>query len=211
MKGGDRKDFFMITIKDLKKQLEKTIQDAFVIKNDKIILKDDLTIGDIMNLKSVESTINNILVVAQTCAFAEQIGEFDIKKNNIANPNETGFDVNYPQGRVLAELKATVPCDEYKKTNKKKYGSNQANSILTDLKNLSDGSSKSIKEKIDVRNYDRYMVLIDIDGQREAFDALKKKKEYINDVDKDIKVVYVKPDTPIAQYDEYGWNPNSEN
>ena len=37
MKGGDRKEFFMTTIKDLKKQLEKTIRDAFVIKNGEII------------------------------------------------------------------------------------------------------------------------------------------------------------------------------
>lgn len=193
----------MITIKDLKKQLEKTIQDAFVIKNDKIILKDDLTIGDVMDLKSVESAINNILVVAQTCAFADTFKDESIKdgiKHNISNPNAKGFDVKYPktgEARVFAELKATVPCEN----NGTQYGSNQKKSIYKDLENLLGLSDKGKKENI-TSNDEKYMVLIDVKGQKQAFDNLRKPDTY--DQSK-ICVVRIDPSTKIVQYDQYGW------
>ena len=133
----------MITIKNLKRELERSINDVFIVDaKGNIVLRDDLTIGDMMNFKSVESVTNNILAVAQTCAFADEIGEEDIK-NHISNPNAKGFDVDYKCDgkRILAELKATVPCKL--DGDSKKYGSNQAKSISTDLENLVGISDKS--------------------------------------------------------------------
>ena len=193
----------MTTIKDLKKQLEKTIRDAFVIKNGEIILRDDLTIGDVMDLKLVESLINNILVVAQTCAFADTFNDTSIKdgiKGNISNPNAKGFDVTYPkmgEVRVFAELKATVPCEN----NGTQYGSNQKKSIYKDLENLLGLSDKGKKENI-TPNDEKYMVLIDIKGQQQAFNNLKKPSTYNQS---NIRVICVDPNTEIAQYDRYGW------
>ena len=151
----------MTTIDDLKKQLEASIQNVFEIDNGKIKLKSGLTIGDIMKLKSVESSINNILVVAQICAFADEIGETAIK-GNIANPNAKGFDVDYNNGtkRILAELKATDPCNK-----NNTYGSQQAKSITTDLENLLGRSDKGKNAKIGITD-DRYIVLIDVNGQK---------------------------------------------
>jgi len=191
----------MTTISDLKKQLEENIQKVCKIDNGEIKLRDDLTIGDVMNLKSVESAINNILVVAQTCAFADTFNDKSIKdgiKHNISNPNAKGFDVQYPKtgaARVFAELKATVPCEK----NGTQYGSNQKKSIYKDLENLLGLSDKG---KNITSNDEKYMVLIDVKGQKEAFDNLRKPDTY--DQSK-ICVVHIDPSTKIVQYDQYGW------
>lgn len=193
----------MTTIKYLKKQLEANIQKVCKIDNGEIKLRYDLTIGDVMNLKSVESAINNILVVAQTCAFADTFNDKSIKdgiKHNISNPNAKGFDVKYPKtggARVFAELKATVPCEN----NGTQYGSNQKKSIYKDLENLLGLSDKGKNENI-TPNDEKYMVLIDIKGQQQAFDNLRKPDTY--DQSK-ICVVHIDPNTEIAQYDKYGW------
>jgi len=189
----------MTTIKDLKIELEKCINDACTSENGEIKLRDDLTIGNMMDLKLVESLINNILVVAQTCAFADEIKEPDIK-NKIANPNAKGFDVDCPNSkgeRILAELKATVPCNG----GGQKYGSNQAKSISKDLENLLGISDKGKNAKI-TPNDQKYMVLIDVNGQQAAFNNLKKPTGYNAS---SIRVVYVDSNTPIAMYDQYGW------
>lgn len=190
----------MTTISDLKNQLEENIQTVCKIDNGEIKLRDDLTIGDVMNLKSVESAINNILVVAQTCAFADQIGEADIK-NHMANPNAKGFDVDYDNGmkRILAELKATVPCG-----NNNTYGGQQAKSITTDLENLLGMSDKGKNAKIGSAD-DRYIVLIDVSGQRNAFDNLKNNKNYRDRIDKEISPIYVDPKIKIDKYENNGW------
>ena len=190
----------MTTINDLKKQLENSIQKVCVISNGEIKLRDGLTIGDIMDLKSVESAINNILVVVQTCAFADEIGEGAIK-NNIANPNAKGFDVDYSNGteRILAELKATVPCGK-----NNTYGSQQNKSITTDLENLLGMSDKGKNAKINITD-DRYIVLIDIAGQKNAFDTLKNKKVYRNRIDAEITPIYVDPSVEIDDYQNKGW------
>ncbi|MBR3894331.1 MAG: hypothetical protein IKJ35_04190 [Clostridia bacterium] len=191
----------MTTVKALKKTLEDCIQQVCEIDaNGKIQLKKGLTIGDVLEFKTVASAINDILVVVQTCAFADQIGVAGIK-DKIANPNANGFDVRYEEGtdRVLAELKATVPCSENKTA--QKYGANQASSIAKDLKNLLGISDKAENAEIaDVTSYQRYMVLIDVKGQDEAFKNLTKPDGYGS-----IKVVKVASDTPVSKYDEYGW------
>lgn len=190
----------MATIEVLKGQLEESIKKVCKIDNGQIKLQDDLTIGDIMELKSVESVINNILVVAQTCAFAEKIGEPGIMEN-IANPNAKGFDVDCNSGatRILAELKATVPCGD-----NDTYGSNQAKSISKDLKNLLGISDKGKDANIDsVKG--RYIVLIDVPGQQNAFNKLKELKEYKERIEKEITPIFIDPKIGINEYDERGW------
>ena len=191
----------MAKIIDLKQELENSINAAFEIDGNQIRLKSELTIGDIMDLKSVESIINNILVVAQACAFADDIGEPAIK-TNISNPNATGFDIKCE--KILAELKATVPCDKNAKTGEKKYGANQANSISKDLENLMGLSDKATNLGINLANYKKYMVLIDVDGQRVAFESLLKKEKFRNSPLAVIPI-YIDPEKHISDYDEFGW------
>ena len=181
------------TIKKLKEKFELGLES--ICKSGSHELKKDLTIGDLAKFKEVLTAINNILVIAQTCAFADEIDVQQIKEI-IENPNKNGFDIEYSEGniKILAELKATVPCGK-----NKKYGANQKKSILGDLKNLSDKSKKSERLGIDLANYDKYIVLLK--GQE---DAMKSMDRYAKE--QGIKIKYIDTEIKINKYENFGWN-----
>ena len=193
-----------MTIKDLKEQLEAGLE--IVCEDGGHKLKKDLTIGDLAKFKAAVSAVNDILVVAQTCAFADEIGIPEIK-DHIEQPNKNGFDVQYfnENTKVLAELKATIPCGK-----DGKYGANQKQSIAKDLKNLSGESEKGKKLGIDLTDgkTDKYMVLIGLDSQKKALGSKMPKTkmsvlEYANA--NNITVITVDDNVKIFDYDMYGW------
>lgn len=182
-----------MTIKDLKEQLEAGLE--IVCEDGGHKLKKDLTIGDLAKFKAAVSAVNDILVVAQICAFADEIGILEIK-DHIEQPNKNGFDVQYfnENTKVLAELKATIPCGK-----DGKYGANQKQSIAKDLKNLSGKSEKAKKHGItDITKYKRYMVLFDSENQRKSMSKLT--DEY-----PEIETKYIKTNININEYIDCGW------
>lgn len=182
-----------MTIRDLKEQLEAGLE--IVCEDGGHKLKKDLTIGDLAKFKAAVSAVNDILVVAQTCAFADEIKIPEIK-DHIEKPNKNGFDVQYSDEttKVLAELKATIPCGK-----DGKYGANQKNSIEDDLKNLSGKSEKAEKHGItDLTAYKRYMVLFESENQRKAMSKLAEAYG-------EIETKYIGIDIDIDKYIDCGW------
>ena len=182
-----------MTIKELKEQLEAGLE--IICEDGSYKLKKDLTIGDLAKFKAAVSAVNDILTIAQTCAFADEIGVPEIKEY-IENPNKNGFDVQYSKNdtKVLAELKATIPCGK-----DGKYGANQKQSIEKDLKNLSGESEKAEKYGItNLTKYKRYMVLFDSENQRKEMSKLT--EEY-----REIETKYIGININIDKYIDCGW------
>ena len=79
-----------------------------------------------------------------------------------ASPNSPGFDVNH--AGIIAEVKCNIPVKPHE------FGAAQKNGILKDLKGLKEGKRSFNGENTD--NYYKFMVVLDVEGVRDAIKKL---------------------------------------
>lgn len=126
-----------------------------------------LTINRLLELKSILSSINNIMTLLATLATANKISEVlsfnEIQKQDLLssiekkNANTNGFDIqiNTPN-KILIEVKCNMPIQG------KQLGQQQINSILDDAIKLRNDPPKRKKINIDTSDYIKIIVLVNV-------------------------------------------------
>lgn len=138
----------------------------YFIKKFNISISKDLSIEDLIGLKSVLSNVNNMLTYKTTLSFVNWLSQkrnfTTVQKDSIIqqidsiSPNANGYDVDISEPeRILAEVKTTIPIN-----NSKGFGSAQRKSIIKDLQKLSRPENSSAL---------KFMVLLDNENVRDAF------------------------------------------
>ena len=138
----------------------------YFIKKFNISISKDLSIEDLLGLKSVLSNVNNMLTYKTTLSFVNWLSQkrnfTTVQKDSIIqqidsiSPNANGYDVDISEPeRIFAEVKTTIPIN-----NSKGFGSAQRKSIIKDLKKLSRPENSSAL---------KFMVLLDNENVRDAF------------------------------------------
>ena len=138
----------------------------YFIKKFNISISKDLSIEDLLGLKSVLSNVNNMLTYKTTLSFVNWLSQKRnftteqkdsiIQKIDSISPNANGYDVDISEPeRILAEVKTTIPIN-----NSKGFGSEQRKSIIKDLQKLSRPENSSAL---------KFMVLLDNENVRDAF------------------------------------------
>ena len=138
----------------------------YFIKKFNISISKDLSIEDLLGLKSVLSNVNNMLTYKTTLSFVNWLSQkrnfTTVQKDSIIqqidsiSPNANGYDVDISEPeRILAEVKTTIPIN-----NSKGFGSEQRKSIIKDLQKLSRPENSSAL---------KFMVLLDNENVRDAF------------------------------------------
>lgn len=138
----------------------------YFIKKFNISISKDLSIEDLLGLKSVLSNVNNMLTYKTTLSFVNWLSQkrnfTTVQKDSIIqqidsiSPNANGYDVDISEPeRILAEVKTTIPIN-----NSKGFGSAQRKSIIKDLQKLSRPENSSAL---------KFMVLLDNENVRDAF------------------------------------------
>ena len=147
--------------------LKNNLNDFFYsITKEKVDYFTNLTNQDLIKLKSALSDVNNVLTLKATIAFTswmvdffklpEEVGERLIEKVNKIKPNTNGFDIEFPEGKIIAEIKCIIPINggNY-------FGSAQKIAILNDAIKLYKGN-RTIK---DTSEYYKIIGLVDL-GER---------------------------------------------
>lgn len=138
-------------------------------------LDENITINELLNLKSVLSNINNILTLLATLAIAKRLIKifpfnndqkkqllFDIE-NKKANSNGFDIQVDTPK-KILVEVKCNVPLTS------QKLGQAQINGILEDARKLRMESFRRRKIKIDTSGYIKIIAIVN--SNPESFDKI---------------------------------------
>lgn len=137
-----------------------------------------ISVENLIELKKALNNINNFVTLMVTLRFIEQLRKigvisFEQAENmkdevNSVHPNTNGFDVRYPlpektkseEKNIVAEVKCNIPVDG------NKFGANQKKGIYKDLKGILDGKNK--EKNYDHSKYHKFMVMLDVNGVREA-------------------------------------------
>lgn len=180
----------------------------------------NLSAENLIELKKSISNINNLVTLMVTLKFLEQLRKIGIISSeqakrmeedvNSVHPNTNGFDVRYDkknnfEGKnIVAEVKCNIPVDG------NNFGANQKTGIRKDLNGLREGKKKTIDYT--PRNYYKFMVLLDVNGVKEAMGNLikvfNKKNHTVNLVElsdnkidfNHIYIVYINlTDTPFRK------------
>lgn len=142
-------------------------------------IKQNLTVEELISLKSAVSSINNFITYKLSLRFVEQLLNLNFitaaqygamcNKIELTSSNANGFDIiSDGDIKILAEVKGTVPYYG------NRYGAAQQKSIIKDLINLCDGKAKS---KIDyLEGYYRFMVMLDAKQSKDAMNSLIRSK-----------------------------------
>lgn len=168
-----------------------------------------------INLKRINSCVNNIITLQATKAFVEKLKNDDVispdiqkymfQKISAQHPNTNGYDVQYDGDlgghKIIAEVKCNIPVKD------DEFGSAQKNGIRKDIENLSKVKNRA-KLKGDIKDYYKFLVILDYeenDGtkstrkcMKEMFNENDNNLTYYDDADKKnlntnyIYVVYVK-------------------
>ncbi len=136
-----------------------------------------LTIEDWIELKKTLSDVNNMITLKVTQAFVDKLQAMGIinkvqanamkKEVDSIHPNTNGFDVCWDKKegvKLIAEVKCNIPVKPHE------FGAAQKNGILKDLKGLKDGKRSFDGENTD--NYYKFMVVLDVEGVRDAIKKL---------------------------------------
>lgn len=124
---------------------------------------------DLISLKKIVSTINNIITLQTALKFVDvlrnrniinkQTRQAIIDKIQSTNANSNGYDIEYDSGKtkIIAEVKCNIP------VGKDSFGAAQRDSIIKDIENLCSGKTKSKIE--DVREFYKFMVILNDNNQ----------------------------------------------
>ena len=138
-----------------------------------------LTFKTLVNLKKVLSNINNLITLQTSVAFVyflckrnkirPKVASNVIKEINKTNANANGYDIVCTNGSFpfVAEVKCNIPCGK----KGQKYGAAQIASIKTDLEGLRNGKKKTLG--LNLKNYYRFMVVLECDGIGKAIEGLE--------------------------------------
>jgi hypothetical protein len=148
----------------LKRKLNTLLREWTEIERDYF---GNLSINDLLKLKSALSDVNNILTLKATVVFVNWLTNFlklsEFQKNmliegmNKIGPNSNGYDVK--TDKVVAEVKCIIPIN-----NGDYFGAAQRNSILDDALKLLNGK----KELWDTSAYIKIIGLLDIGQKTDA-------------------------------------------
>lgn len=130
---------------------------------------------DLIPLKKIVSSVNNILAVKAAEVFVEKLEEYGfikeaqkkgmLTKLSNTNPNAKGYDVQYDgkneEKKILAEVKCNIPKD------KKHFGENKDSHIKKDIKHLFDG-----KNGINTNDYYKFFVVMKCDDIETCMEGL---------------------------------------
>ena len=132
---------------DLREKLNSALIRIFSLPNKDYVAT--LTDVQIMELKNALSEINNVITLRLSLKFSdwlsenfELLGEIGAKiRKSILDtkPNTNGFDIDISSPiNVIAEVKGNIPLN-----GERKFGSNQQDRIVKDLKSLKYGKKKA--------------------------------------------------------------------
>ena len=126
-----------------------------------------MSLGDFVELKKAIGNINNIITLLVTNRFLQYLrDEHVIDQSQFQSmsdamdkihANTNGFDVEYNKGatKVVAEVKCNIPVGV------DHFGAAQKNSIMKDIVHLVKGKTKSSLSESDIKDYFKFMVLLD--------------------------------------------------
>lgn len=139
-----------------------------------------LSLADFIGMKNILSDINNIITLRLTIAAADFMraqGIIDgddhaemLRQINNTAPNANGYDIEFVSSRtgkiIIAEVKANIPCggrmhecpSGYAPGDS--YGAAQTDGIITDVRHLVTGKSKSAISPADTQCL-KFLVLLD--------------------------------------------------
>ena len=136
-----------------------------------------LTVEDYVELKKTVGCINNIITLKASLLFVDYLNSIGFISNESAlqikerisssSANANGFDIVFDSetNSFLAEVKCNIPaCDN-------RFGSTQASGIIKDLKHLSTGKNKGIRN---TNSYFKFMVILKTGKSEEAMEQLMK-------------------------------------
>ena len=156
-----------------------------------------LSITELVNLKKAVSNINNIITLRVTNEFIsflqrnKLISVSEAKKLYDAvdcqHPNANGFDIKSQSPKIIAEVKCCIPVEKHC------YGAAQVDSIISDIIHLAENKSKSGIDDSDIKDYYKFMVLLDGDRVADSIDKL------IEKINRDHPEIRVEMYTPNAR------------
>lgn len=140
-----------------------------------------LTLKEFVHLKKAITNINNIITMLVTESFVKTLH----KDGVISTPqqsemleqlyethaNTNGFDVEYSAGqmKIVAEVKCNIPVNE------NSFGAAQENSIMDDVDHLFHSKKKSDLTSVDIQDYYKFMVFLDVENVRVSTQKLIRK------------------------------------
>lgn len=137
-------------------------------------LKGEVSLNELLTLKSAVSPINNLITYELSLRFLERLydqgflsedqflNQLIDQENTSSNAN--GFDIFDDESKMIGEVKGTDPYGG------NRYGPAQVTSIVKDFIGLASGKTKG--REVNHDEYYKFMVLLDIKGAREAAAAL---------------------------------------
>ncbi len=165
-----------------------------------------LTIADLLKLKVALSNIHNDITLKLTETFIDSLQKYNLNfispniwdairtQVNATNANTNGYDVQWEDPAILAEVKANIPVN-----GGDTFGAQQKVGILNDITSLLNGKQKVTLEK-DISKYMKFIVMLDTGKQRAAMHKLitnanisKLVEEYVEQPLKDLALhkVYI--------------------
>ena len=182
---------------DIQEKFNHFWNQALKTKNENYLSK--LTNEDLIGLKKAIANTNNLLTLKVTLGFIDRLHSRGIIDSNQADrikrnvdgqhPNTIGFDVQDTESGIIAEVKCNIPVGE------KSFGAAQKNALKKDLQGLRNGNAKG--GIVNTDDYYKFMVVLDVDGVRDAMKKLCGDDRCIELVDKNIDtnhiyIVYIK-------------------
>lgn len=182
---------------DIQEKFNHFWNQALKTKNENYLSK--LTNEDLIGLKKAIANTNNLLTLKVTLGFIDRLHSLGIIDSNQADrikknvdgqhPNTNGFDVQDTECGIIAEVKCNIPVGE------KSFGAAQKNALKKDLQGLRNGKTKG--GIVNTDDYYKFMVVLDVDGVRDAMKKLCGDDRCIELVDKNIDtnhiyIVYIK-------------------
>ena len=182
---------------DIQEKFNHFWNQALKTKNENYLSK--LTNEDLIGLKKAIANTNNLLTLKVTLGFIDRLHSMGIIDSNQADrikrnvdgqhPNTIGFDVQDTESGIIAEVKCNIPVGE------KSFGAAQKNALKKDLQGLRNGKAKG--GIVNTDDYYKFMVVLDVDGVRDAMKKLCGDDRCIELVDKNIDtnhiyIVYIK-------------------
>ena len=157
---------------DIQEKFNHFWNQALKTKNENYLSK--LTNEDLIGLKKAIANTNNLLTLKVTLGFIDRLHSMGIIDSNQADrikrnvdgqhPNTIGFDVQDTESGIIAEVKCNIPVGE------KSFGAAQKNALKKDLQGLRNGKAKG--GIVNTDDYYKFMVVLDVDGVRDAMKKL---------------------------------------
>ena len=145
----------------LDKKFNKLVR---IVKSKKSL--NEMTMADVVSLKSALNTIHNIATLKTTYLLLDRLAELfpEVNDNKESirdtikekSENANGYDIEYHGKKIsfVAEVKCCIPI-----SNGVKFGAQQENGIKKDLSNLRNGKTKSslCKDKKSLEGYYKFL------------------------------------------------------